>query len=513
MGKIVGIDLGTTTSALSYLNDIGRPEIVANADGERIMPSAVYFADDQRVLTGKEAIRSRQDNASRAIRWIKRKMGEENYSVNIDGKSYSPAEISSFIIKKLIQDAELQIGKIADVLITVPANFEDAARNATINAGKIAGVNVIGLVNEPTAAAYYYAVVHEIQGKVLIFDLGGGTLDVTIANINQNDVKIINSKGDRNLGGFNFDQMLVSYFEQYYKDKTSGGKLFENDEEKAIIEDYAEDTKISLSKKQTVPFRLQGSDGTVKGELSREKYAEIIDSELTRIQMLVECTLDEANETAGSVDHVILVGGSTRLPAVRDLLVKIFGKAPEMVGNVDEVVSLGAALYAGRRVADEKPDSLPAGIAAAMQHTQTLVDVCNHSYGTLCVVDDEKRGTLVLQNAIIIKKNTPIPCCKTDDFGTLVDGQAEVEAKITQGEESDPALVSVISKQTLQLPPNTLKGSVIRVTYSYDKDQRMDCEFLHVDSGRKICMKVDIKEQSDMANAISRKKLGNIELE
>ena len=157
MGKIVGIDLGTTTSALSYLTDLGRPEIVANADGERIMPSAVYFASGDRVLTGEEAIRSRQEDASKAVRWIKREMGNENSLVNIDGSHYSPAEISSFIIKKLIQDARLSIGDISDVLITVPANFEDAARNATINAGKIAGVNVIGLVNEPTAAAYYYS--------------------------------------------------------------------------------------------------------------------------------------------------------------------------------------------------------------------------------------------------------------------------------------------------------------------------------------------------------------------
>jgi molecular chaperone DnaK len=513
MGKIVGIDLGTTTSALSYLNDIGRPEVVANADGERIMPSAVYFADEKRVLTGKEAIRSRQECVSRSVRWIKRKMGDENFAVYIDGKSYSPAEISSFIIKKLIQDAELQIGPISDVLITVPANFEDAARNATINAGKIAGVNVIGLVNEPTAAAFYYAVVHNIKGKTLIFDLGGGTLDVTIATIDNTDVKIINSKGDRNLGGFNFDQLLVSYFEDYYSKETNGGKLFENEEEKAIIEDYAEDTKISLSKKQTVSFRLQGCEGSVKGEISREKYAEIINRELMRIQLLVECTLEEANETPETIDHVILVGGSTRLPAVRDLLVNIFGKSPEMVGNVDEVVSLGAALYAGRRIADENPENLPMSIAVAMKQSQTLVDVCNHSYGTLAMTDNLLRRCEELQNTIIIKKNTPIPCHVTHDFYTRFDGQKSIDASITQGEEIDPDLVTVIANQEFALPPNTPAGSVIRVTYSYDKDQRMDCEFLHVDSGKRICLQVDTKEANDSANRNSSRKINDWELE
>ncbi len=513
MGKIVGIDLGTTTSALSYLNDIGRPEVVANADGERIMPSAVYFADENRILTGKEAIRSRQEDTSKAVRWIKRKMGEENYSVTIAGKTYFPAEISSFIIRKLVQDAEQQIGKISDVLITVPANFEDAARNATINAGKIAGVNVIGLVNEPTAAAYYYAVVHEIQGKVLIFDLGGGTLDVTIATISKNDVKIINSKGDRNLGGFNFDQMLVSYFEEYYAKETNGDRLFDNDEERAGFEDYAEETKHSLSKKQTVSFILKGCSGRVKGELTREKYAEIIDRELMRIRMLVECTLDEANETPGTIDHVILVGGSTRLPAVRDLLVDIFGKAPEMVGNVDEVVSLGAALYAGRRVADEKPETLSTGMALAIKQNQTLSDVCNHSYGTLVMQDNFLRKCEELKNAIIIKKNTPIPCSVTEDFATRYDGQESIDATITQGEESDPDLVTVIAQQELHLPPNTPRGSIIRITYSYDKDQRMDCEFLHVDSGKKICLKVDTKAANDSANRDSHKKLDGMSIE
>ncbi len=509
MGRIVGIDLGTTMSALSYLNDIGKPEVVANADSERIMPSAVYFAEAQRILTGREAVRSRQADASRACRWIKRRMGDENYAIRVDGKSYSPAEISSFIIRKLIQDAEGQIGTISDVLITVPANFEDAARNATINAGKITGVNVIGLVNEPTAAAYYYANVHGVRGKTLIFDLGGGTLDVTIANITADNVKIINSQGDRDLGGFNFDQKLVKYFEEFYAKSTQGGRLFETEEEKAFIEDYAEDTKLSLSKRQTVSFILRGKSGTKKGELSRERYAEIIDGELRRIRLLVESTLDEADETSHSIDHVILVGGSTRLPAVRDLLVDIFGKAPEMVGNVDEVVSLGAALYAGRRMAEEKPEALSYGIAVAMQRAPALVDVCNHSYGIISVNRNDYKHV----NSIIIKRNTPIPCSETQDLYTLYDNQGKVNVSVTQGEETDLDLVTVIATNELPLPPHTPKRSVIRITYSYDKNQCMDCVFEHLDSGRRLCMQVETKEVDDSANSISREKIDGMSVE
>lgn len=510
MGKIVGIDLGTTTSALSYLNELGHPEVVANADGERIMLSAVYFADENRVLTGVEAIRSRQEDASKAVRWIKRKMGEENYFVTIAGKKYSPAEISSFIIKKLIQDAERQIGKISDVIITVPANFEDVARNATISAGRIAGVNVIGLVNEPTAAAYYYARVHGIQGKVLIFDLGGGTLDVSIAEVRQNNVKIITSRGDRNLGGFNFDQELVSYFEEYYKKATNGGRLFENDEDKALIEDYAEDTKKSLSKKQAVSFTLTGCSGRVRGELTKEKYAEIIERELMKMRMLVESTLNEAKETPGTIDHVILVGGSTRLPAVRELLVEIFGKAPELVGNVDEVVSLGAALCAGQRVADEKPETLPTGMAMAIKQKQSLVDVCNHSYGTFVMSDNHHGG---IENSIIIPKNTPIPCSVTKNYVTAYDDQESVDATVTQGEDCDPEFVTVIASQELPLPPNTPKWSIIRVKYSYDKDQRMDCEFLHVDSGKKVCLSVQMNAANASAVRESHNKLAGMKID
>lgn len=513
MGKVVGIDLGTTTSALSVLNDIGRPEIVANADGERIMPSAVYFAEEQRILTGKEAIRSRQDDASRAVRWIKREMGNEFYQVVVDDKVYSPAEISSFIIKKLIQDAERQIGKISDVLITVPANFEDAARNATINAGKIAGVNVIGLVNEPTAAAFYYAVVHKIEGKTLIFDLGGGTLDVTIAEVSDNGVQIINSVGDRNLGGFNFDQRLVDFFYEYYSDLTNGEKLFETDEERALIEDYAEEAKISLSKRQSITFRLQGLAGTVKGVLDRERYATIISRELNRIRLLVESALEEAMLTAEEIDHVILVGGSTRLPAVHELLLDIFQKAPTQVGNVDEVVSLGAALYAGRRMVEERPEALSAGVRAAMDRTQKLVDVCNHSYGAISLSYNVAKGVDELENTIIIKKNTPIPCSVSHDFCTVIDEQEIINARITQGEELDPDLVTIIASKELNLPPGIKQGSIIRVTYSYDKDQRMDCGFEHVDSGWKKSLSVDTRRVSDAENRRSSRKINAMEIE
>lgn len=222
MARIAGIDLGTTFSAISHLNDMGRPEIIPNSDGERIMHSASYFTKDGRILVGTEAVRSRYEDTSRSVRWIKKNMGDADHRVLIDGREYAPAELSSLILKKLRQDASPQVGDVTDVVISIPANFGEVARKATMDAGKIAGLNVVGIVNEPTAAALYYAITHEIGGRVMVFDLGGGTFDVSIAKVAGKDIEIVASSGDRDLGGSNFDQKLVEFFENKYKEGTGG---------------------------------------------------------------------------------------------------------------------------------------------------------------------------------------------------------------------------------------------------------------------------------------------------
>ena len=489
--SIVGLDLGTTFSAVAYLNEMGLPQIVPNMAGERIMPSALFFEQD-RVLVGKVAINSRQADATRSVRWIKREMGNKNYRFRFGGEEYSPSKLSSYIVKKLLEDAETTVGSKPDVLITVPANFEDEARRATIEAGELAGFRVIGLVNEPTAAAYYYAVTKHITGRSLVFDLGGGTFDISIADISPDyAVKIITSKGDRSLGGYNIDQRLVDYLEEEYH-RQKGGTLLETSEDKAVLEDYAEEIKIQLSVRDSVSYMVTGSNGRMKGELTLEKFNSLITIEMSRIQLLLDNVLKESNDTPSTIKNVLLVGGSTRLRAVQEYLASKFGKGPEVLGNVDEVVALGAALYAGKRMIEDHPEDVSPAMKPILTKAPVLLDVCNHSYGTLSLSFSEKMQKKELVNSIIIPKNTSIPCTRIDDFYTVADNQASVLARVTQGEGEDPDNVTLIAEQEMELPPNTPKGSIVRVTYSYDKDQRMNCVFEHVDSGKTVKMNLDL---------------------
>ena len=500
MAKIAGIDLGTTFSAISHLNDMGHPEVIPNADGERIMHSAVYFSENGKIQVGTEAVHSRYEDTARSVRWIKFEMGNAEHRASIDGSEHTPAELSALILKKLHQDAIPQVGEITDVVISIPANFGEVARKATMDAGKIAGLNVVGLVNEPTAAAFYYAITHEIAGRVMVFDLGGGTFDVSVATVDGKDIDIVASSGDRDLGGSQFDKKLLEYFEKKYKEET-GGKMYSTLEEKAEFEDYAERTKKSLSKKETVKFRLKGEEGTVSGEITRSEFESLISSDIARIEMLIETVLDEAKVEASDVEKVLLAGGSSRIPAVQRLLNEMFGYEPTLAGNVDECVSLGAALYAGIRLLEESPDRVPEGARGALEGLK-VGEVCNASYGTTCMATDEVRGRDALKNDILIKKNSKIPCTVSRTYYTRYQGQDVINGNVTQGESSDPDLVADIAADNLELPAGLPQGSSIDVTYSYDKDQRMSCVFEHKESRTKLVIDLDIESGTSTSETI-----------
>ena len=491
MAKIIGIHLGDNFATLAHLNDMGSPEVVPNADGERRMPSAVYFDQSGRITVGAEAMHFRYEDTTRSIRWIKAHMGDSDYRVRMDSNEYSPAEITALIIKKLAQDAVPQIGEITDAVITIPANFGEVARKATMDAGKIAGLNLIGLVNEPTAIAFYYAITHELSGRVLVFDLGGSTFDVSIANVAGENIDIVASSGACDLGGSQFDQKLLEYFEKKYKEET-GGKLYSTPEEKAEFEDYAEETKKSLSKKETVKFRLKGEEGAVRGEITQADFESLISSDIARIEMLIETVLDEAGIEALGVKSVLLAGGSSRIPAVQYLLKEMFGYEPMLAGNVDECVCLGAALYAGLRLLEENPSQVSAGQSFGLGDIK-VGTVCNASYGRVVMAYDDVLEREILKNEILIKKNSKIPCSVTRTIYTESDDQREVEGNVTQGESSDPDLVQIIATGKLQLPAGLPAGTPIEVTYSYDKDQRMSCVFEHKESRRKWVINLDIE--------------------
>ena len=486
MTTIAGIDLGTTFSSLAKLNTIGRPEIVPNSEGERITPSVVYFDDEEAgaIRVGLEALNCRQLNPDRAIRWIKRHMGDTTWKKTIDGRDWTPEEISSLILKKLRQDSSVENGNITDVVISVPAHFDEVRRKATMDAGKLAGLNVIGIVNEPVAAAMYYATTQSVSGRVLVYDLGGGTFDVTILDIEGKKMDIVCNQGDHALGGIDFDKKILEIFESLYREEYKT-ELIASEQDRARYEDEAEDVKKTLSRRPVARKILYGSAGSLRVEITRQQFEKAIEPLIARTEILIEVAMEEAKSKAGDIKKVLLVGGSSRIPLVQERLAQKFGYAPENAVNVDECVALGAAIHAGLTMLRDHPKSVSAGIAAGLRDVK-LKDVCNHSYGTICAPIDESTGRHVIRNTFILKKNTPLPCEATSTFYTMAEGQTELQVTVTQGEDEDPQYVNRIATETFELPPNRAANRPIHVRYSYDVNQRMHCTFLDEDSGRTL---------------------------
>jgi len=453
--QFVGIDLGTSTSALAYIRGDGHPEIVPNSDGDRLMPSVVYFDQFEGIKLVGATARDGGDPA-RTIQHIKRHMDDPEYFVEIDGVKWSPTEVSSIILAKLRQDCSEAIGPINDVVITVPAKFNELARQATFAAGQLAGLNVVRIVNEPTAAALYYVHSRGIGGRVMVFDLGGGSLDITILEIQGEHVKILLAEGARHLGGYDFDELMVEVFEDEFK-KQKGRDLNLSKHERRRLMSLAEDHKKKLSKLNTVTATF-GTDhnGIVQIQLTRAAFEAAIRRRLTRAMMLIEQALGTLDLVPGDIDHVLLVGGSTRIPRVVDLIEKHFGKKALSCGNVDECVALGAALFAKKSL--------------------KVTEVCNHSYGTLALIENAATGAATVQNMVVIPKNTPIPCSMSQVFLTSEEGERYIELEITQGEDADPRYVDVVGKIRLEVPPNRPVGSKVTVTYSYDENQRVRAE-------------------------------------
>ncbi len=511
MSNIVGIDLGTTFSSLAMLNAIGKPEIIPNADGDRLTPSAIFFDEDNGgvIRVGIEAINSRHLNASRSVRWVKRHMGDSDFKVAIDGKDWTPTELSALILKKLRQDCSAQAGEIRDAVISVPAHFDEIRRKATMDAGTAAGFNVIGIVNEPVAAALCYATTRQVSGRVLVYDLGGGTFDVTLMDVKGLDMEIICSQGDHALGGIDFDKTVLDLLLKMYHDKF-GADLITTEEDRAKYEDEAEDIKKTLSRRPIAKTMLYGPSGSMRAEVNREMFEQGITSLVARADMLVEVVLDEAGVKPSDVNTVLLVGGSTRVPLIRTHLEAIFGFPPECSINVDECVALGAALHAGITKLRQDPDNVAAGIREGLKDI-SLTDVCNHSYGTICAPIDKETGRRVIQNRIILKKNTPLPCDISQTFYTVSEGQKRVEVTITQGEDTDPAYVNRIATHSLDLPPDRPAERPIQVTYSYDLNQRMHCAFQDVESGRLLELDFSLDENGGIADNADEKATAQLE--
>lgn len=486
MGAIAGIDLGTTYSALAALNAIGKPEIVPDLSGNRVVPSIVAFNGGDSVLVGVEAKNKLSSDPTNVVQFVKRMMSDPSHRYDIEGSAYSPVEISALILKKLKEEC-VQLGDIEDVVITVPAHFNEIERKSTMDAGKIAGLNVLGVVNEPTAAAVFYASQAPISGNVVVYDLGGGTFDVTILAMSGDKIDVLASKGDGHLGGVDFDNELTKHavtkarqdlghelFSDDFFEKLPGGNA---DAEKTYftLMDRAEQAKKQLSARDLARSNAVTPHGNVRMSFAKSDFEEMISSHLVTTEMLLENALDDAGLTADKIDKVVLVGGSTRIPKVSQMLEGFFGFAPEKSINPDEAVALGAAIMAGKRKLKAGGGvGVSAAIRAEVNKTSVL-ECANKFFGTLSLSLNEARGEMMMQNTIIIKRGAKLPCEETGHFSTIVDGQKQLRVEVTEYDEesNNPEDVHKIGEWLLQLPANCPQGSPVSITYGYSEDQRL----------------------------------------
>jgi molecular chaperone DnaK len=417
MGKIIGIDLGTTNSCVAVMEG-GKPVVIANTEGIRTTPSVVAFTKNGERLVGDPAKRQAVTNAEKTIASIKRHMGTD-YKVTIDDKKYTPQEISAMILQKLKADAESYLGeKVTEAVITVPAYFNDAQRQATKDAGKIAGLDVKRIINEPTAAALAYGLDNESEQKIMVYDLGGGTFDVSIIEIGDGVIEVLATNGDTHLGGDDFDNVIINYLVDEFK-KTEGVDLSGDKMAMQRLKVEAEKAKKELSSATTTNINLPFITATAEGPkhlditLTRAKFDELTHDLVERTAIPVQNALKDAGLTTADITKVLLVGGSTRIPAVQDKVRQLTGKEPNKSLNPDECVAIGASIQGGKLAGD-------AGAGEIL-----LLDV------TPLSLSIETMGGIATR---LIERNTTIPTKKSQVFSTAADNQSAVDIVVVQGE-------------------------------------------------------------------------------
>ncbi len=452
MSKIIGIDLGTTNSCVAVMEG-GKPTVIANTEGARTTPSVVAFTKNGERLVGEPAKRQAVTNADNTIASIKRDMGTD-HGRTIDGKKYSPQQISAMILQKLKADAESYLGeKVSEAVITVPAYFNDAQRQATKDAGKIAGLDVKRIINEPTAAALAYGLDNEKEQKIMVYDLGGGTFDVSIIEIGDGVIEVLSTNGDTHLGGDDFDQRIIDWMVREFKAK-EGVDLSGDKMALQRLKEAAEKAKKELSSATTTNINLPFITATAEGpkhfdmNLSRAKFEELISDLVEKTAIPVQNAMRDAGLTNADLGKVLLVGGSTRIPCVQDKVQQLTGHEPSKTLNPDECVAIGAAIQGGKLAGD-------AGAGDIL-----LLDV------TPLTLSIETMGGIATP---LIERNTTIPTKKSQVFSTAADNQTAVDINVLQGERKFARDNKSLGQFRLDGIPPAMRGvPQIEVTFDID---------------------------------------------
>ena len=483
MGKIIGIDLGTTNSCVAVMEG-GQPTVIANTEGARTTPSVVAFTKTGERLVGEPAKRQAVTNANRTISSIKREMGTD-YKVDIDGKKYSPQEISAMILQKLKADAEGYLGeKVTEAVITVPAYFNDAQRQATKDAGKIAGLDVKRIINEPTAAALAYGLDNEKEQKIMVYDLGGGTFDVSIIEIGDGVIEVLSTAGNNRLGGDDFDQKITDYMLADFKAK-EGVDLSGDKMALQRLKEAAEKAKKELSSATTTNINLPFITATSEGpkhfdmNLTRAKFDELTRDLVDKTAEPVRRALSDAGITAADLGQVLLVGGSTRIPAVQEEVKRLTGKEPSKSLNPDECVALGASVQGGKLAGD-------AGAGDIL-----LLDV------TPLSLSIETMGGVATR---LIERNTTIPTKKSQIFSTAADNQTAVDINVVQGERQFAKDNKSLGQFRLDgIPPAPRGVPQIEVTFDIDANGIVNVSAKDLGTGKE--QHITITAGSNMSDA------------
>jgi molecular chaperone DnaK (HSP70) len=543
INKIFGIDLGTTYSSIAYVDEYGKPVIIPNAENQRITPSVVFF-DGSEIVVGDVAKESAKLYPNEVVSFIKRSMGEANFLYEYDGKPYRPEEISSFILRKVAQDAEQTIGeKVQDVVITCPAYFGINEREATRKAGEIAGFNVRQIINEPTAAAIAYGTVQETENRVvLVYDLGGGTFDITMIDIQESSIDVICTGGDHNLGGKDWDDRIVAFLVQEFQRQTqSEDDILEDPDTWQDLQLSSEKSKKILSQRDKTPISITHGGDRVKVELSRDKFLEITEDLLERTIALAHEMLKEAKiKGYEHFDEIIMVGGSTRMPQIPDRIRQEFGMEPRMF-DPDEAVAKGAAIYGWKlslndglirriakktnrdveneenifettpkqimeEVAKEMSEETGVTLSAVKRSTMKIRDVASKSFGVVARRPNNQEGVFNL-----ILKNTAVPVETKRTFYTPEANQERVLIRIMENETNEKVVAvehSIgIGTAVLDLPEGLPEDSPVEITFNLNREGRLQITAIEATENRQVVAKIEtssVIQGKELKEAIER---------